>query len=325
LANQQGWGSPASRKEGNDGMSETQSNLQRILEAGHFSVSAEIGPPMSADGDVVRKKAKELAGLVDAANITDNQTAIVRMSSIAAATLSLQEGVEPVVQATCRDRNRIALQSDLLGAWALGLKNLLCLSGDHQTFGNHPQSKNVFDIDSIQLIQALRRMKEENLFLSGAPIKKPPAFFLGATANPFADPVELQIIRLQKKIAAGAQFIQTQAIYDLEKFAAWMKEIRKLGLHEKAYFLAGILVNKSLKSIEATKKVAGMDVPDSLVGRMRNAAVPEEEGVKIALELIHELKGVEGVRGIHIMAVNWESIVPSIIEKAGFLPRPKLG
>ncbi|MCL6589039.1 MAG: methylenetetrahydrofolate reductase [Firmicutes bacterium] len=303
-------------------MSEPQSNLQRILAAGHFSVSAEIGPPMSADGEVVRKKARELAGLVDAANITDNQTAIVRMSSIAAAYLSLQEGVEPVVQATCRDRNRIALQSDLLGAWALGLRNLLCLSGDHQAFGNHPQSKNVFDIDSIQLIQGLRRMKEENLFLSGAPIKKPPAFFLGATANPFADPVELQIIRLQKKIAAGAQFIQTQAIYDLEKFAAWMAEVRKLGLHEKAYFLAGILVNKSVKSIEMTKEVAGMDVPDSLVERMRNAAFPEEEGVKIALELIAELKKIEGVRGIHIMAVGWESIVPSIIEKAGLLPRP---
>jgi methylenetetrahydrofolate reductase (NADPH) len=303
-------------------MNEVPSNLQRILAAGHFAVSAEIGPPMSADGEVVRKKARELAGLVDAVNVTDNQTAIVRMSSIAASYLILQEGVEPIVQATCRDRNRIALQSDLLGAWALGLKNLLCLSGDHQSFGNHPQSKNVFDIDSIQLIQALRKMRTDNIFISGAPLKKPPEFFLGATANPFADPPELQIIRLQKKIEAGAQFIQTQAVYDLEKFAAWMERIRNLGLHQKVYLLAGILVNKSVKSIEMTQKVAGMQVPDYLIDRMKNAATPEEEGVKIALELINDLKSMEGVSGIHIMAVGWESIVPAIIQKTGFLPRP---
>lgn len=303
-------------------MTMEKSNLQRILEAGSFSVTAEIGPPMSADGDFVRTRARELDGIIDAANVTDNQTAIVRMSSVAASYLSLQEGIEPVLQMTCRDRNRIAIQSDLLGAYALGIRNLLCLSGDHQSFGNHPESKNVYDIDSIQLLKAMKKLKEEKVFISGKPSKVPPEFFLGATANPFADPEELQFIRLHKKIEAGAQFIQTQAIYDVEKFADWMEKVRKAGFHKKAYFLAGILVNKSLKSIEMTKKVAGMQVPDSYVERMKKASDQQAEGVNIALDLIKEIKGIEGVSGIHIMAVGWESIVPTIVEKAGFLPRP---
>lgn len=300
------------------------SNLQKILESGYFSVSAEIGPPMSSDGQLVRKKARALLGIVDAANVTDNQTAIVRMSSIAASYLALDEGVEPVVQMTCRDRNRIAIQSDLLGAAALGLKNLLCLSGDHQSFGNHPQAKNVYDIDSIQLLQALTRLKTEKTFIGGSPSKKPPEFFLGATANPFADPEELQHIRLIKKIRAGAQFIQTQAIYDIERFAQWMEHVRREGLHKKAYILAGVLVNKSLKSLEMTKKVAGMEVPDRLVERMRNASSQQEEGINIALELISEIRKTEGISGVHIMAVGWESIVPTIVERAGLLPRPQV-
>lgn len=303
-------------------MIESKSKLQKILESGGFSVTAEIGPPMSTDGDIVRKKAKEMKGVIDAANVTDNQTAIVRMSSIAASYLSLQEGVEPVVQMTCRDRNRIALQSDLLGAYALGLRNLLCLSGDHQSFGNHPQSKNVYDLDSIQLIQALDRMKKDRVFISGRTVKKPAEFFLGATANPFADPEELQLIRLHKKINAGAQFIQTQAIYDVERFSRWMEKVRAAGLHKRVYIMAGILVNKSLKSIEMTQKVAGMDVPDSFAERMRKASSQEEEGLAIALELIDSVRKIEGISGIHIMAVGWESIVPTLVEKAGFLPRP---
>lgn len=304
-------------------MTMEKSRLQKILESGNFSVTAEIGPPMSANAEIVRKSAHEMLGIVDAANVTDNQTAIVRMSSIAASSLINGVGIEPVVQMTCRDRNRIAIQSDLLGAYALGLRNLLCLSGDHQIFGNHPESKNVYDIDSIQLLRALKKMKEEKVFMSGKPTKVPAEFFLGATANPFADPEELQFIRLRKKIEAGAQFIQTQAIYDVDHFAAWMEKVRSAGLHKKAYILAGILANKSLKSLEMTKKVAGMKVPDELIERMRNASSYEEEGVKIALELINRLKSIEGVSGIHIMAVGWESIVPVIVERAGFLPRPK--
>jgi methylenetetrahydrofolate reductase (NADPH) len=298
------------------------SKLQQILESGQFSVTAEIGPPMSADAELVVKKARALRGFIDAANVTDNQTAIVRMSSIAASCLILKEGVEPIVQMTCRDRNRIAIQSDLLGAYALGLENLLCLSGDHQSFGNHPQAKNVYDIDSIQLIQALKKMKDEQVLMGGSPTKRPAEFFLGATANPFADPEELQLIRLQKKIKAGAQFIQTQAIYDVARFGEWMAKVRTAGLHQQTYILAGVLVNKTLKSLEMTQKVAGMRVPDHFIARMKAAAAKEEEGFKIALELINAVKKIEGVRGIHIMAVGWEGIVPSLVEQAGLLPRP---
>ena len=301
------------------------SNLQKVLEAGHFSVSAEIGPPMSGDADNVREKAKELIGLVDAANVTDNQTAVVRMSSIAASYLAQEEGVDPIVQMTCRDRNRIAMQSDLLGAYALGLRNVLILSGDHQQFGNHFGSKNVFDIDSVQALAGLNRMMEHQVFIGGSPVKKPVEFFLGTTANPFADPEELQLIRLEKKIRAGARFVQTQGIYDLDRFESWMEKVRGRGLHEQAYFLAGIIVNRSIRSIEATSEVPGMDIPQHLIDRMRatkDKPEAEAEGVKIAVELIDALKKIEGVSGIHIMAIGWESIVPTIVEKSGFLPRP---
>ncbi len=305
-------------------MTSEKSNLQKVLEAGLFSVSAEIGPPMSANAEFVRERAKELAGLVDAANVTDNQTAIVRMSSIAAARLALDEGVEPIVQMTCRDRNRIAIQSDLLGAYALGLRNVLILSGDHQSFGNHPQAKNVFDVDSVQLLAGLKHQRENKVFMSGAKTKVPVDFFLGTTANPFADPEELQIIRLQKKINAGARYVQTQAIYNVDRFASWMEKVRAKGLHEKAYILAGIVVNRTVKSIEMTSIVPGMDIPEALIQRMRDAENKEQEGVAIALDLIRQLKEIEGVSGIHIMAIGWEAIVPTILEQAGFLPRPKL-
>jgi len=298
------------------------SNLQKMFEAGKFPVTAEIGPPMSADADFVRKKARALSGIVDAANVTDNQTAIVRMSSIAASYLCKGEGVECVVQMTMRDRNRIAMQSDLLGAWAMGLKNLLILSGDHQSFGNHPQSKNVFDVDSIQFMQAMENLQENGVFLGGSQCKSPPHFFLGATSNPFADPEELQLIRLEKKINAGAKFIQTQCIYDVERFERFMEKVRERGLHERAFIQAGILVNKSLKSIQMTQLVAGMNVPDEYVRRFELAEDKQAEGVKIAIELIGRLKGIEGVSGIHIMAVGWEEIVPEIVKMAGFLPRP---
>ncbi|MCL2579271.1 MAG: methylenetetrahydrofolate reductase [Oscillospiraceae bacterium] len=305
-------------------MSSEKSNLQKILEAGHFSVSSEIGPPMSANGQFVRGHAKELAGLVDAANVTDCQTAIVRMSSVAACCLCAQEGLEPVLQMTCRDRNRIAIQSDLLGAAALGLKNLVVLSGDHQSFGNHPQAKNVFDVDSVQLLAALRDQAENSVFMSGAKTKMPAEFFLGSTANPFADPEELQLIRLEKKINAGAKFIQTQAIYNIERFGRWMEKVRARGLHERAYILAGIVVNKSQRSIEMTGIVPGMDIPEALIERMRKAEDEQAEGVSIALELIEEIRKIEGVSGLHIMAIGWETIVPTILERAGFLPRPKV-
>ena len=298
------------------------SNFQKVLEEGKFAITAEIGPPMSANADNVREKARELKGIVDAANVTDNQTAIVRMSSIAASLLSKEEGVECVVQMTMRDRNRIAMQSDLLGAWALGLRNLLILSGDHQSFGNHPQSKNVFDVDSIQFLQAMNNLQENGVFLGGSKCKNPPHFFLGATTNPFADPAELQLIRLEKKVNAGARFLQTQCIYDIEKFESFMEKVRGRGLHERAFLQAGIMVNKSLKSIQMTQAVAGMSVPDAYVKRFEQAEDKQAEGISIALELIEKLKKIEGVKGIHIMAVGWEEIVPELVKRAGFLPRP---
>jgi methylenetetrahydrofolate reductase (NADPH) len=298
------------------------SNFREVFEAGKFAVTAEIGPPMSGDAENVRIKARELKGFVDAANVTDNQTAIVRMSSIAASCLSQEEGVECVVQMTMRDRNRIAMQSDLLGAWALGMKNLLVLAGDHQSFGNHPGSKNVYDMDTIQFLQAMTNLQDNGVFIGGSKCKSPPAFFLGATTNPFADPMELQLIRLEKKINAGAKFIQTQCIYDLERFDRFMEKVRERGLHERAYIQAGIFVNKSLKSIQMTQLVAGMSVPDEYVQRFEAAEDKQAEGVKIAVELIGRLKNVKGISGVHIMAVGWEDIVPEIVKLAGFLPRP---
>jgi len=305
-------------------LSDNKSNLQKILQAGHFSVTSELGPPMSANAEFVRERAREITGLVDAANVTDCQAAVVRMSSVAASVLALQESVEPILQMTCRDRNRIAIQSDLLGASALGIKNLLILSGDHQSVGNHPQAKNVFDIDSIQLLKAMNDHMENGVFISGSKSKMPAEFFLGATINPFADPEEMQLIRLEKKINAGAKFIQTQAIYNIERFNSWMEKVRERGLHERAYILAGIVVNKSQKSIEITATVPGMDIPGVLLDRMRNAEDKQAEGLAIALELISDIRKVGGIKGLHIMAIGWDEIVPTLLEKANFLPRPKV-
>ena len=303
-------------------MSKNLSNLERLLDAGKFAVTAEIGPPMSVSADFVRKRARELKGSVDAAYITDNQTAIVRMSSIAAAVIAAEEGIEPVIQMVCRDRNRIAIQSDLLGAYALGLKNLLVLSGDHQSFGNHPGSKNVYCVDSTQLIYSLKELHENGVFMGGSACKTPPRFFLGGAAHPFADPQELQIMRMEKKIAAGARFITTQAVYDIGKFKAWMELVRERGLHKKTYIQAGICVNKTLKSLQMTKLVAGMDVPDYLIERMEKAEDKQAEGINIAVDLLTEIIKIEGISGIHIMAIGWEAAVPEIVGRLGLLPRP---
>ena len=295
-----------------------------MFEAGEFVITGEVGPPMGADTDHVYHSAEALSGIIDAANVTDNQTSILRMSSIAASLLVQQKGLEPVVQMTCRDRNRIAIQSDLLGAWALGLRNLLVLSGDHQSFGNDRAAKNVYDVDSVQLIKMLTDLQNEGVFYNGKKAKGVPGFFIGTTANPFADPAELQLIRLKKKIQAGAKFVQTQSIYDIDKFEAWMEKVREWGIHEQAYIEAGILVNKSVRSIEMTQKVPGMDIPDFLIDRMRKSEDAKEEGINMALEIIERVKKIEGISGLHIMAVGWEEIVPVVVERAGFSPRPTL-
>ena len=300
--------------------------LEKVLTAGKFAVTAELGPPQNSNPEAIKKKAKHCLGNVDAANITDNQTAIVRMSSIAAGAIALSCGVEPVVQMVCRDRNRLAMQSDILGAAALGLPNLLCLSGDHQTFGNHPEAKNVYDVDSMQLIAMVKKMRDDKQFLCGDEIKEhEPKLFIGAVANPFADPFEFRVMRLAKKIEAGADFIQTQCIFDINKFAGWMKMVVKEGLHKEVYILAGLTPVRSHRALTYMKNnVAGMSIPDELITRMESADDPKEEGVKICLEMIKRIKDIEGVSGIHLMPIGWESITPVIMERAGLLPRPKV-
>lgn len=308
-------------------MTNTRSNIERILDAGGFVVTSECGPPRGADAEVIRKKGNLLKGVVDAVNVTDNQTSVVRMSSLSSCVILKEMGFDPILQMVCRDRNRIALQSDLLGAAALGINNILCLSGDHQKFGDHPKAKNVFDIDSIQLIQAVRTMRDEGRFIGGEEIKGKPVLFIGAAANPFADPFEIRAIRLGKKVKAGCEFIQTQCIYNLERFERWMEMVRDRGLHEKCAILAGVTPFKSVGMARYMKnQVPGMDVPDEVIERMKG--VPKEkqaeEGVKICVETIQRLKEIPGVRGIHIMAIEWEEKVPEIAEAAGLLPRPEL-
>ena len=300
-------------------------NLERVLREGGFAVTAECGPPRGADPEVVRRKGEYLKGSVDAVNVTDNQTAVVRMSSMAACLILKEMGLEPVLQMTVRDRNRIALQSDILGAAALGIRNILCLSGDHQSFGDHPGAKNVHDIDSIQLVDTVRTMRDEGRFLSGDEIKGRPELFIGCVENPFADPFDIRALRLAKKVKAGAGFVQTQCVFNVEKFSRWMEMVRDLGLHEKVFILAGITPMKSPGMARYMKNsVPGMDVPDVLVERMDS--VPKdryrEEGIAICLETIERVRAIEGVAGIHIMAIEWEDIVPEIVRRAGWAGRP---
>lgn len=301
------------------------SNLRRILDSGEFAVTGELGPPKGADAEVIKKKALYFKDSVDAVNITDNQTAIVRMSSIAAGVILTQMDIEPVIQMVCRDRNRLAIQSDILGAAALGIKNVLCLSGDHQKFGNHPQAKNVYDIDAIGLIQALKSMRDEKKFLSGDSLTVAPELYIGAVENPYADPYEFRSIRLAKKIKAGCDFIQTQGVFDVKKFRDWMEIVRDSGLDEKVHILAGVIPIKSAGMARYMRDyVSGVSLPDEIVTRMGDAKDPKEEGTQICMEIIEQLKEIEGIHGIHIMAVAWENIIPVMVKQAKLWPRPKV-
>lgn len=303
-----------------------ESNLAKILSSGHFAVTGELGPPKSANLKTLRHHAEAMRDYVDACNITDNQTAIVRTSSIGVAANLLQMGIEPVVQMTCRDRNRISLQSDLLGAVSFGVRNFLLLQGDHGKFGNEAGTKNVYDLDSMQLIQAVKKMRDEGVFIGGDKLEHPlPNIFIGAVANPFADPFEYRPFRLAKKIEAGAQFIQTQCIFDLDRFERWMEKVRELGLHKKVYIMGGVTPIKSLGAARYMQNnVSGMIVPDSIIERLKGAQDKKKEGIQIAVETIQRLKEIEGVAGVHIMAIAWEEIVPEIVERAGLYPRPKV-
>ncbi len=315
------------------------SNLEKVLRAGHFAITGELGPPQSADAEEVIHKARLLKGTAEAFNITDNQTAVVRLSSIGSAVLVIKEGLEPTVQMTCRDRNRLAIQSDLLGAYALGARNLLCLTGDHQSFGNHPTAKNVHDLDSIQMIRMVKNMRDEGIFECGDEIKgEVPRFFIGAAINPFADPFEFRAHRLAKKAEAGVDFVQTQLIYDMDRFRKFMEQVVNMGLHEKVYILAGVGPIKSIGAANYMKNyVPGMIVRDEWIEGLRAAIadIPKEDkkarrdalrnqGIKACSDQIKELREIEGVAGVHIMAIEWEEAVRPIVEGAGLLPRPQV-
>lgn len=303
------------------------SNLEKVLTAGHFAFTGEVGPPRGANADVIREKAKFLKGNVDMANMTDNQTAMVRMSSWAGSLFLLAEGVEPNYQMVCRDRNRIAMQSDILGAYAHGIRNILCLSGDHQQFGDHPKTKGVYDVDSIQLISIVKKMRDEGTFLGGDELNGAPKMFIGAAANPFGEPVEWRVYRLAKKVAAGADFIQTQCIFNMKRMREWVHQANDMGLTEKVYILAGVTPMKSVGMAKYMKNnVPGMDVPDEIITRLQGVEKKKaaDEGIKIACEQIAEFKEMKGIAGVHLMPIEWEHRVPEIAERANMLPRPQV-
>ncbi len=303
------------------------SNLEKVFKAGHKAVTCECGPPRGADAEHFRHKASFLKGYGDAVNVTDNQTAVVRFCSLAASRILLDMGIEPVMQMVTRDMNRISLQSNVLGASALGIKNLLCLTGDHQSFGDHPQAKNVFDMDSTQLLNTVREMRDDGKMISGTEVDGRPGMFIGAAANPFADPFEFRVIRMAKKINAGAQFIQTQCIYDMERFGKFMEMANDMGLTERCYIMAGITPLKSVGMANYMKKfVPGLMVPDEYITRLKGVPKDKQaaEGIKIAVEQIQECLEMKGIAGIHLMAIEWEERVPEILEAAGMHPRPKV-
>jgi methylenetetrahydrofolate reductase (NADPH) len=302
-------------------------HLEKVLRSGHFALTGELGPPRGTSVEAVQQKASHLKNTVDAVNITDNQTGMVRMSSWATSLILLRDGLEPVYQMVCRDRNRLAMQSDILGASALGIGNMLCLSGDHQQFGDHPRAKGVFDIDSLQLVSTVKAMRDEGKFQGGADIENPPPMFIGAAANPFAEPHEWRVYRLAKKIDAGVDFIQTQCVFNMRRMREWLKQAEDMGLTERTYILPGITPMKSVGMAKFMQsKVPGMDVPDEVIERLRG--VPKksqkDEGIRIAVEQIQEFKEMRSVAGVHLMAIEWEHRVPEIAEAAGLLPRPQV-
>lgn len=302
------------------------SNLERLLRAGRFVVCGEMSPPQSVDSESITRKCRYFKGCVDAVNLTDNQTAIVRMSSVVSSYLALLGGVEPIMQMTCRDRNRLAMQSDILGAYALGIRNILCLTGDYQSFGNHPDSKGVFDLDSTQLIQMVKKMRDEKMFLCGEEMKQEPRMFIGAAANPFGEPFEFRVLNLAKKIEAGADFIQTQPVFDIPAFERWMNAVRDEGMDRQVFILAGVMPVRSVNALlHMRESVPGMRIAPEYINRLETITDKEAamaEGVRIAVEITKRLKEAPGLAGIHIMPVMWESITPRLVEEAGLLPRP---
>lgn len=294
--------------------------LRAALDAGRFVVTAEIGPPRGADPAAIAAKAELLRGWVDAANVTDNQGAHVRLTSLAGSLLAARAGVEPVMQLTCRDRNRIALQSELIAAGALGVPNVLLLTGDHPVYGDHPDAKAVFDLDSVQLVWTARTLREEGRLLSGRTVDPRPDWLIGAVENPFAPPLRFRAARLGKKVTAGAEFVQTQFVFDHPVFDAWMGEVRDLGLAQRCAVIAGVGPIRSLRAAEFLQtSVPGVHVPDEVVRRLRGV-VPERvaaEGMRICVETVLRLRETPGVAGVHVMAFGHERGVPEILHEAG--------
>jgi methylenetetrahydrofolate reductase (NADPH) len=301
------------------------SNLEKVLKNGHFAFTGELGPPRGTNIEAVKEKAKFLKGNVDLVNITDNQTAMVRLSSWACSLIAKEAGLEPNFQLTCRDKNRLAMQADILGIDSVGINNILCLSGDHQQFGDHPTAKGVYDIDSIQLVAMVKKMRDEGLFQGGAELDGAPKVFIGAAANPFAEPFEWRVHRLAKKVAAGADFIQTQCVFNMEKVRKWVKMANDMGLTDKVFVLPGVTPMKSIGMARYMQnKVPGMDVPEEVIARLKGVEKKQvaNEGIKIACEQIEEFKEMKGIAGVHLMPIEWEHKVPEIAERAGVLPRP---
>ncbi|MCG8616667.1 MAG: methylenetetrahydrofolate reductase [Desulfobacterales bacterium] len=305
----------------------TESRLEKVFAAGHMAVTSEVGPPRGCDVDIVEKKANMIKDHVDGINITDNQTAMVRMSSIAGAVIVKNMGLDPIIQMVARDRNRLAMQADIIGAYSLGINTMLCLSGDHPKFGDHPTAKAVYDVDSVNMIKMVTDMRDTGKFQGGADIKMPPKMFVGAAANPFADPFELRVARLAKKAKAGVDFIQTQCIFNMDKFETWMKGVCDRGLDKEVKILAGITPMKSVGMARYMKnKVPGMDVPDEVIDRLAGVSKEQqpEEGIKMAIEQMERMKEIPGLAGFHIMAIEWEERVAEIVEGAGLYPRPQV-
>jgi len=301
------------------------SRLERVLRSGRFAVTAELNPPDSADPQDVYNAALVLSEVCDAINATDASGAHCHMSSVAICALLTRAGYEPVYQISCRDRNRIAIQGDLLGAAAMGVKNVLCLTGDDVTVGDQPQAKRVFDLDSTQLLFTARIMRDHGLFLSGRKLTTPPRVFLGAAENPFVQPFDWRPLRLAKKVQAGAQFIQTQYCFDVPRLAQFMARVRDLGLDRQVYILVGVGPLRSDKAAETMRKnVPGVHIPDEVIERLRQAPKEKKqaEGKRICIEIIQQVKEIPGVAGVHVMAYRQEELVAEIIEEAGLLPRP---
>jgi methylenetetrahydrofolate reductase (NADPH) len=300
------------------------SRLERVLRSGRFAVTAELNPPDSADPHAVYDRALVLASVCDAINATDASGANVHMSSVGMCALLTRAGYEPVMQVSCRDRNRIAIQGDLLGAAAMGVRNVLCLTGDGVQAGDQPEAKPVFDLDSISLLRTARMLRDEGRFLSGRPLETRPAFFLGAAENPFAPPYDFRALRMAKKIEAGAEFFQTQFCFDVARLREFMADVRRLGLHQKAHLLIGVGPLRSARAAEWTRThVPGVVIPDEVIRRLRGVPPDRqaEEGKRLCIDIIQQVREIEGVHGVHVMAYRQEELVAEIIEAAGLLRR----